>query len=424
MNSEVTNDNSVWDVVVVGGGASGMMAASTASQSGARVLLLEKNPVLGKKLSITGGGRCNVTNNKTDVRTMLAQYKDDGKFLFSTFTQHGVAESVDWFLARGVFFKEENEGRFFPQTESALTIVETLKAELVKFGVEVKTKQSVERIIFDDKQKLFRVTVNGVEIQAKACVVATGGFARPETGSTGEGFTWLESLGHKISANNSALVPLVLGTSWTKKLSGLALTDAKIGVYAYDKKQSSHRGRMLFTHVGVTGPLILNMSKEVGDFLDHTKVTLQLDVYPNHDAGALKEHLKKLLSSNKKLHNALAEELPLQLVKGVLGQLDIDSETPCHSVSSADRKKLLTYLKHIPLLVKSLLGSDKAVISSGGVALEEIDFKTMESKLVPGLYIVGDLLNINRPSGGYSLQLCWSTGYVAGLNSIKNRKSR
>jgi len=314
-------------------------------------------------------------------------------------------------------FKEENEGRLFPKTESALTIVETLKDELEKNKVEVRIRQAVVSIKYEKKTKLFKLMVNGSEITSRACIVATGGVARPETGSTGEGFSWLESLGHTVVANNNALVPLTLGTDWTKKLSGLTLPDVKIGLYAYGKKQSSHQGRMLFTHVGASGPLILNMSKEVGDFLDHTEVTLCLDVYPKYDAGGLKEHLKELLASNKKLQNALAEELPLQLIKGVLSELEIDGETPCHSVSTENRKKLLTYLKHIPLPVSGLLGADKAVISSGGVALEEVDFKTMESKLIPRLYIVGDLLNINRPSGGYSLQLCWSTGYVAGKNT-------
>jgi hypothetical protein len=316
-------------------------------------------------------------------------------------------------------FKEENEGRLFPETESAQTIVDTLVRELEVQGVEVRTRQNVEGIVFDRERQLFVVAVNGQELLAQSCIMATGGYARPETGSTGEGFTWLQELGHSVSANNNALVPLELKNAWTKKLSGLTLPEVKLSLYAYDKKQSTHKGRMLFTHVGATGPLVLNLSKEVGDFLDHTDVTLYLDMYPEFDAGALKGHLKNILASNKKLYNALAEELPLQLVKGILNELDIEGDTPCHSVSTEARKKLLTYLKHIPLPVKGLLGSDKAVISSGGVELKEVDFKTMQSRVVPGLFIVGDLLNINRPSGGYSLQLCWSTGFVAGTHAAQ-----
>jgi predicted Rossmann fold flavoprotein len=242
MNPFATNEETIWDVAVLGGGASGMMAAATSAKSGARVILLEKNPVLGKKLSITGGGRCNVTNNKPDVRTMLSQYKQEGKFLFSTFAQHGVSESKDRFLERGVPFIEENEGRLFPETESALTIVDTLQKELVAQGVEIKTRQLVEGVNYDAEQAIFHIMVNGGEIKARACVIATWGFARPETGSTGEGFNWLASLGHRISANSNALVPLSLKTGWTKKLSGLTLSDVKIGIYAYEKNKVRTEG--------------------------------------------------------------------------------------------------------------------------------------------------------------------------------------
>lgn len=419
MNKSDSRVSSIgFDVVVIGGGAAGMMAAATAASRGLRVVLLEKNRRLGKKLAITGGGRCNITNNKPKVREMLSQYKQEGKFLFSTFTQHGVTESIEWFTKRGVSLKEENEGRLFPVTNSAETVRQALEDELEKKQVTIKFNEHVSEVTFSQLHKRFIIISNQGRIEAKSCIVATGGYARPETGSTGEGFTWLEKMGHTVVANSGALVPIKLTSEWTKELSGLTLSDVKVTVSAYDKKQFTRAGKMLFTHVGVSGPLILNMSKEVGDLLDHTEVTLYLDLFPQHDAGQLKEYLKVLLTSNKKIINTLAEVLPRQLVKAVLYKLDIEGETPCHSVTSADRKKLRMYLKQIPLPVKGLLGAEKAIISSGGVRLEEIDFRTMESKLVPHLYIIGDLLNINRPSGGYSLQLCWSTGYVAGNHAI------
>jgi len=414
-NTKISTEN--YDVVVIGGGASGMMAAATAGARGLKVILLEKNNRLGKKLAITGGGRCNVTNNKPEVREMLAQYKKEGKFLFSTFTKHGVAESIAWFNNRGVELKEENEGRLFPITEKAETIRQALEDELIKNKVTVKSNEQVSGITYDQPTEKFIIGTKQGQVEASSCIIATGGVARPETGSTGEGFVWLKKLGHTVVANNNALVPIALKTVWTKGLSGLTLPEVKVTVFAYDKKQFSRTGRVLFTHIGVSGPLILNMSKEVGDLLDHTEVTLYLDLFPCFDAGELKEHLKLLLSSNKMIINALTEELPKQLVKVILEELQIEGETPCHSVSSEDRKKLLNYLKRVPLPVKSLLGADKAVISSGGVVLEEIDFRTMESKIISNLYIVGDLLNINRPSGGYSLQLCWTTGYVAGAHA-------
>lgn len=410
----------IWEVVVIGGGPAGMMAAATGAARGKRVLLLEKNPHLGKKLLITGGGRCNVTNNKPVVRDMLHHYKGSGKFLFSTFMQHGVQESIDWFATRGVELKEENEGRLFPTTDSAKTICDTLHTEVQKAEVSVKTRCVVKTIVSDKKTGIFSVTLEGGEVlQTLSCVIATGGTSRPETGSTGDAYVWLKKLGHTVVPNNFALVPLTLKNTWTKKLSGLTLTNIKLTLFADSKKQSVHKGKLLFTHVGVTGPTVLNLSKTVGELLAHSEVTLMLDLFSEKDAGEFKVSLRKLLTdnSNKKLKNVLAEIIPTALVGEVLKELNIGGDTPCHSVSTETRTALALYLKAVPLHVKGLLGEDKAIVSSGGVSLEEIDFKTMESKVVPHLYIVGDMLNIDRPSGGYSLQLCWSTGFVAG-NSV------
>mgnify|MGYP003418473049 FL=1 len=418
MKHSLKNDpDTIWDVVVIGGGPAGMMAAARAGERGKKVLLLEKNSGLGKKLLITGGGRCNVTNNKPDVRTMLAEYKGAGKFLFSTFTQHGVRESMGWFRTHKVPLIEEDNGRLFPKTERAQTIYDALVHELAAQKVEIKTKQTVDSVTHDSKKGFFAIhrTV-GEPIYTRTCVVATGGTSRPETGSSGEGFAWLKALGHTIVPNNFALVPLSLRNPWVKGVSGIALSDVKITLYSDEKKQSVHNGKILFTHVGVTGPTILNLSKTVGELLAHSTVILKVDMFPQNDAGAFKLMLHQLLAldSNKKLKNALSALLPMALVNAVLTECVIDGETPCHSVSSTDRVKLATILKALPLTVKGLLGANKAVVSAGGVALPEVNFKTMESRLVPGLYVVGDVLNIDRPSGGYSLQLCWSTGFVAG----------
>jgi predicted Rossmann fold flavoprotein len=407
----------VWDVIVIGGGPAGMMAAATAAARGKRVLLLEKNPHLGKKLLITGGGRCNVTNNKPVVREMLHHYKGSGKFLFSTFMQHGVQESIDWFKERGVELKEENEGRLFPTTDSAKTICDTLHTAAKEAGVQIKIKATVKTIVRDKKSGVFTIALeSGEVVQALSCVIATGGTSRPETGSTGDAYTWLNKLGHTVIPNNFALVPLTLKNTWTKKLSGITLTNIKLTLFADGKKQSAHKGKLLFTHVGITGPTVLNLSKTVGELLEHSNVTLMLDLFPDKDAGEFKIFFRKLLAenSNKKLKNVLSEIIPSALAVEVLKEINIDGDTPCHSVSTETRTALALYLKAVPLLIKGLLGEDKAIVSSGGVALEEIDFKTMESKNVPHLYIVGDMLNIDRPSGGYSLQLCWSTGFVAG----------
>jgi predicted Rossmann fold flavoprotein len=411
------NQNGVFDVLVIGGGPAGMMAAAKAGERGRRVLLLEKNPHVGKKLLITGGGRCNVTNNKPVPRDMLSMYKGGGKFLFSTFTQHGVSESITWFKERGVLLKEENEGRLFPITDSAKTICDVLAGELKAHGVTVKTKAVVKTIVHNKKDGGFTITLESGEIfNCQSCVIATGGTSRPETGSTGDAYAWLKKLGHTIVPNNFALVPLTLKNTWTKKLSGLTLPAIKLTLFADGKKLSVHNGKLLFTHVGITGPTVLNLSKMIGELLAHSSVTLMLDLFPNKDAGELKVFLRTLFTehSNKKVKNVLTEIVPAGLVTELLSELSIDGSTVCHSLSTQARTSLAVLLKAVPLHVRGLLGADKAVVSSGGVALSEINFKTMESKIVPHIYVVGDMLNIDRPSGGYSLQLCWSTGYVAG----------
>lgn len=410
----------MWDVIVIGGGPAGMMAAARAGERGKRVLLLEKNPHVGKKLLITGGGRCNVTNNKPFVRDMLARYKGAGKFLFSTFSQHAVRESIAWFAARGVLLKEENEDRLFPVTNTTRTICETLETATKQAGVVIKSKAEVKGISKEAGSGHFLITLlSGEVISGQSCIIATGGTSRPETGATGDAYPWLKKLGHTIVPNNFALVPLTLKTTWTKKLAGLTLTDIKLTLLSDGKKVSAHTGKLLFTHVGITGPTILNLSKTVGELLAHSEVTLLLDLFLQKDAGELKVWLRQLLAdnSNKKLKNVLGEIIPTTLTYNLLKELSINGDTPCHSVSTEDRKTLALRLKALPLPVKGLLGADKAVVSSGGVALEDIDFKTMASRKVPGLYIIGDMLNVDRPSGGYSLQLCWSTGFVAGSHA-------
>lgn len=410
----------IWDVIVIGGGPAGMMAAATAGARGKRVLLLEKNHSLGKKLLITGGGRCNVTNNKPNIRTMQAQYKGAGKFLFSLFAQHGARESIEWFESRGVILKEEKEGRLFPKTNSARTIFDKLTSEMKKYGVTVQVRMVVKNLTRDKKTGIFDIALeNGDAIKAVSCVVSTGGTSRPETGATGDGYLWLKKLEHAIVPNNFALVPLTLKNTWTKKLSGIALNNTKLTIFTDDKKHSVHEGKILFTHVGVTGPTVLNMSKTVGELLAHSEVTLKLDLFPKMDAGEFKTFLRQKLAvnSNKKIKNVLGDIIPTALASSVLSELCIIDDTQCHSVTTEERVRLALFLKTVPLSVKGLLGEDKAVVSSGGVPLTEISFKTMESKIVPNLYIIGDLLNIDRPSGGYSLQLCWSTGFVAGSNA-------
>ena len=337
-----------YDVAVIGGGPAGMMAAISASDAGASVVLLEKNTTLGKKLLITGGGRCNVTNNKPVVREMLSQYKEEGKYLFSTFMQHGVAETLGWFKERGVDTHEENEGRLFPATNKAETIQQALVLELQQSSVDLRLGSAVASIKREGDG--FHITLGGGDdVRATTCIVATGGTSRPETGSTGDGFAWLKTLGHTIVPNSFALVPLTLKSNWTKSLSGLTLPECKVTIVADGKKHSNSSGKVLFTHVGVTGPTILNMSKTVGDLLQYAEVILQLGLFPGKDPAAVDAILKETLAteSNKKLQNALSSLLPAAFVRASLAQCSIAGDTVCNSVSRADRIKLGQYLKAI-----------------------------------------------------------------------------
>lgn len=406
-----------WDVVVIGGGPAGMMTAIEAGRRGKSVLLIEKNPSLGKKLLITGGGRCNVTNNKPVVRAMLSQYKEAGKFLFSTFMQHGVKETIDFFKEQGLIFKEENEGRLFPVTDKAESVFRVLTQQLKQQQVQIKTGSKVMAVIKRDKH--FVVSLgNGPDIVGKKVVLATGGTARPETGSTGDALPWLSSLGHTVSAGNTTLVPVAVREDWAKTLGGVSLPEASISIYGSGKKKLTAKGKLLFTHLGLSGPLILNQSKAISDLLVEGEVVIKIDLAPKLNSAAVQTDLLAAFSAtpNKKIKNVLADLVKTALVAPLLTSLGLDGEVPVHSVKSVDRKRIGVAIKALPITVTGLLDLDKAVATAGGVSLTEIDFKTMESRLVPGLYLVGDVLDINRPSGGYSLQLCWSSGAVAGRN--------
>jgi predicted Rossmann fold flavoprotein len=415
-----TDTQTLWDVVVIGGGPSGMMAAGRAGHLGKKVLLLEKNSSLGKKLLITGGGRCNITNNKQNTREMLAKYKGNDKFLFSAFSQHSVTDTISFFNDKGLELKEENEGRMFPVTNKAASVYDVLYRYMEKSGVRIQKGSIVSGISINKKDNGVVIrTKSGNDIYAKTCIVATGGLSRPETGSTGEGFTWLKKLGHTIKENDFALVPIAISTPWCKKISGLTLDGIKLTTFQNKEKQESYKGKILFTHVGASGPTILNMSRDIGELLKYGEVSISLDLFPSTDVGTLRGRLQSILveESNKKLKNVLALFIPSSLVSPVLEMTGISGETFCHSVSSEDRVVLAKKVKDLQLEVKGLLGKEKAIVSSGGVSLTEVDFKTMQSKLHPELYLVGDILDIDRPSGGYSLQLCWTTGYIAGSNA-------
>lgn len=409
------SNQKIWDMAVIGGGPAGMMTAGRAAELGAKVILIEKNDSLGKKLLLTGGGRCNLTNAEFDIRKFLAKFKDSDKFLFSTFTQFGIKETLIFFNSRKILTKIEAENRVFPASNKSKSVLDALVQYMKDGNVSILSNSPVDEII-SNKNIIEAVKLkNGEKIKARSFVLATGGKSRPDTGSTGDGFIWLQNLGHTIIKPSAALVPIAIKDNWVKKLSGLSLPDVRIKIFQFGKKQEMRIGKILFTHFGLSGPTILNISKNIGELLRYGDVSLSLDIFPHLDHGKLDLNIREIFSkqSNKQLKNCLGNLLPSALAPIIIKMSGIDPATFCHSVHREERLRLGKIIKDMPMKVDKLLGAEKAIITSGGVASEEVNFKTMTSHFFPNLYLVGDILNIDRPSGGYSLQLCWTTGYVA-----------
>lgn len=408
-----------YDVIVIGGGSSGLMAAGRAGQMGKKVLLLEKNPKLGEKLKITGGGRCNITNAEEDVHALLKNYGKCAPFLYSPFSQFGMKDTFSFFESRGLPLVVEARKRAFPETQKAFDVFKVLEKHLRDGHVTIKTSSPVVKIATEEG-KIRGVLAGGNEYQATSFIVATGGVSHPETGSTGDGFKWLKDLGHTIQNPTPDIVPLAVKDSWIKSLAGVSLSFMKITFYVQGVKQFSKTGKILFTHFGLSGPLILNSAKRVGDLLHKGDVIATIDAFPDTDHGVLEDRMIKLFDANKNkaLKNVFKEIAPDGTSLAILSLVkNIDPDTKVHSITKEERKKLVNLLKALPVSIKGLMGYDRAVISDGGIDLKEIDMKTMRSKKIDNLFVTGDLLHIQRPSGGFSLQLCWTTGYIAGTNA-------
>lgn len=418
----------VWDVAIIGGGAAGMMAAGQAAHAGARTILIEKNPTLGKKLLITGGGRCNITNAEPDERVFLSKFNSRGKtadqFLFSPFSRHGVADSLSFFNEHGLETKVEARNRVFPVTDTAQSVWDVLDAYMRENGVQVSSGIPVVNIAQESKHISYVLLANDQRVYAKSFILATGGLSRPDTGSTGDGFEWLRELGHEVKKPDPSLVPLTLKDAWIANVAGISLPDITLSLIEDGKKVVKQSGGMLFTHQGISGPAALNLSKDVGERLPYGPVTLSLDLLPKETLETLDTRLREAIASesNRKIRNVLVSIVPGALASIILSIADVSEDTPANSITREQRIALGNAIKNLPLSVKGRLGFEKAIIASGGVELTDVDTRTMRSRVIDNLYIIGDLLNIDRPSGGYSLQLCWTTATVAALNAASTSK--
>jgi predicted Rossmann fold flavoprotein len=412
------------DVIVVGGGAAGMMAAGRAAQLGKHVLLVEKNRDLGQKLSITGGGRCNITNAEYNNRILLVNYGSAEKFLYSTFSRFAVEQTFSFFEERGLPLVVEARKRAFPKTLKATDVSRVMVQYMRDHQVQVRTQMAVKAILTENDRVVGVDTDHG-PFKAGHVILATGGLSHRDTGATGEGFNWLRALGHTVHDPNPNVVPLKVAEPWVKKLSGTSLAKMKITFFntqpaTSDQKRVkafSKTGEILFTHFGLSGPLILNSAHEVKQLLKHGSVCAEIDLFPETVMPDVDKQVLGVFAQNVNRHvrTVLKSLCPAGMASALVAHLkETLLEKKISHVTQDERRTIVRTLKGLPLTITGTMGYDWAVISDGGVPLTEIDTRTMASRVHPNLHIIGDLLDINRPSGGYSLQLCWTTGWVAG----------
>ena len=415
-----------YDLAIIGAGPAGMMAAVRASECGAHVVLLDKNWILGTKLLMTGKERCNITNAETDIQKFSARFGKNGKFLLSALYRFGVQETIDFFHKNKLKTKTERGGRIFPEGDKDRDVQELFLRLIKKNNITLLTNCRIKSLALQHNTLHKIILENNTGIRATKFLISTGGLSYPQTGSTGDGYTWALQMGHTVNKPNPALTPIVVREKWIKEVEGLTLKNVRISVYQNNKKQDERFGEALFTGFGLSGPIILDMSKSIGEILIKGETILSIDFKPALEYKLLEKRILRDLEkhSNKAIKNILPELLPKKLIPIILDLTKIDPEKKGHSITKDERKTLRMLLKEFPLTVKSLLGFNKAIITAGGVNLKEIDPKTMRSKLINNVYFAGEILDVDGPTGGYNLQVCWSTGYLAGENAANPEYSQ
>ena len=406
-------------VVVIGGGAAGLMAAVIAGREGAKVTLLEKMNYVGKKMGITGKGRCNITN-ACDMSDFIKNTPGNGKFLYGAYERFTNEDLLQLLHDAGLETKVERGGRVFPASDSALDVRNTFMKLMKHYGVDVHLEEPVKKLLVDDGV-VTGVVTDKETYHADAVVIATGGKSYPATGSTGDGYILAAQVGHKITDIRPSLVPIVTEESWVKDLMGLSLRNVELSVVAKNKVQAKMFGEMMFTHFGITGPIVLSLGHTVGKLMRKKNIgTIGLDINlkPALSPETLDKRLQKDfdLYSKKQLINGMKDLLPSRLIPLIIELADIDPQKPINQISKEERQQIGYMLQHMPLTVKGLRPVEEAIVTAGGISLKEFNPKTMESKLVKGLYGAGEVLDIDAFTGGYNLQAAFSTGYVAAMH--------
>lgn len=401
-------------VLVAGGGAAGMFAAVFAAYNGNEVHIFEKNEKLGKKLYITGKGRCNITN-ACDMDTLFSSVVTNSKFLYSSFYGYTNQDVIDFFDSIGVKTKIERGNRVFPASDHSSDVIGGLTRELHKLGVEIHLNTPVKKIVGKEKFEYLELQ-DGKKVTGDACIVATGGFSYQTTGSTGDGYRFAKQLGHQVTDIMPALVPLEIGEAFVKELQGLSLRNVEAAIFDGKKKIYDDFGEMLFTHYGVSGPLMLSASSYIGKRLKEKELKLVIDLKPALSAEQLDQRVLRDFEENinKQFKNAITKLFPSKLIPVMLELSGIDPDKKVNLISKEERHQFVALMKNFTMTITKLRDFNEAIITKGGVKVKEINPSTMESKMTEGIYFVGEVLDVDALTGGFNLQVAWSTAYAAG----------
>ena len=414
------------NVIVIGGGPAGIMSAITSAEQGNNVILLEKMDSLGKKLLITGKGRCNITN-AADMEEFMQNIPENSKFLYSAFNKFTNKDIIEFMNKHGVATKVERGERVFPVSDSAKSVLEALKNRLKEVNVQIKYNFEVAKILTKDKQVVGIESKSGTKLSVDKVILATGGKSYPVTGSTGDGYKMSKELGHTITEIKPSLVPLTCNNeskNLCQEMQGLSLKNVAIKIKCDAKVIYEDFGEMLFTHYGLSGPIILSASailvryKNIENLLNENRIKIIIDLKPALDEEKLDNRILRDFEElkNKQFKNSLEKLLPRKMIEPVIDITGINPDKRINEITKEERKRIVKTLKNFELTISGFRDIDEAIITSGGVTIKEINPKNMESKIIKGLYFAGEIIDIDAFTGGFNLQIAWSTGYTAGLN--------
>jgi predicted Rossmann fold flavoprotein len=405
------------DIAIIGGGPAGLMSAITASQNSlAKIILVEKKESLGKKLLLTGGGRCNFTNAINDRNEFVAVYGKNSGFLFSSFNQFDNKRTIEFFSSLGINAKREDDGKIFPASGNAKTILSALLVKAEQNGVKILKNSGITKINCDDRKIISILVDKDIEIIAKNYILATGGKSYPITGSTGDGYDFAKKIGHVIVNPRPVLSPIKTREKWPTKLQGLSLENVEVSLLGSNSKIKAFGG-LIFTHFGISGPVILDISRKIVDIRGNR--TLVIDFAPGLNEKELDKEIQTILKKNstKAISNSLIGLFPSKLILALLNNAEIEKQKQSSQITNKEKDRLIRNIKRTEVSVLNILGFEFATATAGGIDLDGIDSKTMRSKLIDNLFFAGEIIDLCGPCGGFNLQMCWTTGYVAGKNA-------